>query len=103
MRYEYTVTKEGGEAEIMKAMSWKKLFNSLLLKYPKFSGWCTYINKHGHVQVRSFHEGKEEKKPKDTTQKKWVQGYNKWKDSKKKVISGSAYEINADGTEVENE
>ena len=29
--------------------------------------------------------------------------YNKWKDSKKKVISGSAYEINADGTEVENE
>jgi len=36
MRYEYTVTKEGGEAEIMKAMSWKKLFKSLLLKYPKF-------------------------------------------------------------------
>ena len=52
MRYEYTVTKEGGEAEIMKAMSWKKLFKSLLLKYPKFSGWCTYINKKGHVQVR---------------------------------------------------
>ena len=23
--YEYTVTKEGGEAEIMKAMGWKKL------------------------------------------------------------------------------
>ena len=54
MRYEYTVTKEGGEAEIMKAMSWKKLFKSLLLKYPKFSGWCTYINKKGHIQVRSF-------------------------------------------------
>ena len=45
MRYEYTVTKEGGEAEIMREMSWKKLFKSLLLKYPKFSGWCTYINK----------------------------------------------------------
>ena len=42
MRYEYTVTKEGGEAEIMRAMGWKKLFRSLLLKYPKFSGWCTY-------------------------------------------------------------
>ena len=42
-------------------------------------------------------------KPKETTQKEWVKGYNKWKDSKKKVISGSAYEINADGTEVENE
>ena len=54
MRYEYTITKEGGEAEIMKAMSWKKLFKSLLLKYPAFSGWCTYINKHGHVQVKAF-------------------------------------------------
>jgi len=74
-----------------------------LLKYPKFSGWCTYINKHGHVQVRSFYKGKEEKKPKDTTQKQWVKGHKKWKDSKKKVISGNAYEINADGTEVENE
>ena len=29
MRYEYTITKEGGEAEIMKAMSWKKLFKKL--------------------------------------------------------------------------
>ena len=58
MRYEYTVTKEGGEAEIMKAMSWKKLVKSLLLKYEKFSGWCTYINKHGHVQVKGFKNGK---------------------------------------------
>ena len=47
MRYEYTVTKEGGEAELMKEMSWKKLFKKLLVKYPKFSGWCTYINKKG--------------------------------------------------------
>jgi len=29
MRYEYTVTKEGGEAEIMKEMGWKKLFKKL--------------------------------------------------------------------------
>ena len=58
MRYEYTVTKECGEAEIMKAMSWKKLSKSLLLKYPAFSGWCTYINKHGHVQVKNFTNGK---------------------------------------------
>ena len=62
MRYEYTVTKESGEAEIMKAMSWKKLFKSLLLKYPKFSGWCTYINKKGNVQVRNFNNGRETKK-----------------------------------------
>ena len=58
MRYEYTITKEGGEAELMKAMSWKKLFKSLVLKYPEFSGWCTYINKHGHVQVKALKNGK---------------------------------------------
>ena len=59
MRYEYIITKEGGEAEIMKAMGWKKLFKSLLLKYPKFSGWITYINKKGRCIVRSFRDGKE--------------------------------------------
>jgi len=58
MRYEYTITKEGGEAEIMKAMSWKKLIKLLLLKYPKFSGWCTYINKKGNVQTKAFNEGR---------------------------------------------
>ena len=62
MRYEYTVTKESGEAEVMHAMSWKKLFKSLLLKYPKFSGWCTYINKKGHVQSRNSRNGKETRK-----------------------------------------
>ena len=62
MRYEYTITKEGGEAEIMKAMSWKKLFKKVLMKYPKFSGWCTYINKKGHVLVRNFVKGMETKK-----------------------------------------
>ena len=58
MRYEYTVTKESGEAEIMKAMSWKKLIKLLLLKYEKFSGWVTYINKKGNVQTKAFHEGR---------------------------------------------
>ena len=62
MRYEYTITKEGGDAEMMKAMGWKKLCKSLLLKYPKFSGWCTYINKKGHIQVKNFNNGKETKK-----------------------------------------
>ena len=62
MKYEYTITKEGGEAEIMNAMSWKKLFKSLLLKYPKFSGWCSYMNKKGHLQNRAFREGKETRK-----------------------------------------
>ena len=59
MRYEYTITKERGETELMKAMSWKKLFKNLLLKYPKFSGWCTYFNKKGNIQVRSFNNGNE--------------------------------------------
>ena len=62
MKFEYTVTKEGGEAEIMQAMSWKKLFKKLLMKYPEFSGWCTYMNKKGHMQVRNFNKGKETKK-----------------------------------------
>ena len=58
MRYKYTITKDSGEAEIMKAMSWKKLFKSLLIKYPKFNGWCTYFNKKGHLQTRNFRNGK---------------------------------------------
>ena len=58
MRYEYTITKEGGEAELIKAMSWKKMIKSLLLKYPKFSGWCTYINKKGNGQTKTFNNGK---------------------------------------------
>jgi len=62
MKYEYTITKEGGETETMHAMSWKKLFKSLLLKYPKFSGWCSYMNKKGHLQKRAFREGKEKRK-----------------------------------------
>ena len=35
MRYEYTVTKDDGTAEIMQAMSYKKFKKSLLMKYPK--------------------------------------------------------------------
>ena len=52
------ITQDKGDAEIMHAMSWKKLFKSLLLKYPKFSGWCTYFNKKGHIQVKALHNGK---------------------------------------------
>ena len=58
MRYEYTVTKDSGEAELIKAMSWKKMIKSLLLKHPKFSGWCTYINKKGNVQTKVLKNGK---------------------------------------------
>ncbi len=61
MRYKYTITKESGETEELEAMSWKKLLKSLLLKYPKFSGWCSYMNKHGHLQSRNFQNGKEKR------------------------------------------
>ena len=57
MRYEYTVTKEGGEAEIMQAMSWKKMLKSLLLKTPKFSGKISYINKKGNALTKVISNG----------------------------------------------
>ena len=62
MRYEYTVTKEGGEADLIKAMGWKKAIKKVLLTDPKFSGWITYFNKKGHQQVRNFNNGKETRK-----------------------------------------
>ncbi len=58
MRFEYTVTKEGGEAELIKAMSWKKALKKVLMLHPKFNGSITYINKKGNAQVRIFREGK---------------------------------------------
>ena len=59
MRYEYTITKEGAETEIMKAMSYKKFLKSLLLKYSNFTGWITYINKKNRSITRSFRNGRE--------------------------------------------
>ena len=45
MRYEYTVTKDSGEAELIKAMSWMKAVKKVLMLNAKISGWITYINK----------------------------------------------------------
>jgi hypothetical protein len=61
MRYKYTITQEGGEAEEMEAMSYKKMLKSLLIKYPKFNGWASYFNKKGHQQVKAFNNGREQK------------------------------------------
>jgi len=58
MRYKYTITKEGGEAEEMQAMSYKKMLKSLLIKYPKFNGWASYFNKKGHQQVKVIDDGR---------------------------------------------
>ena len=43
MRYEYTVTKEGGEAEIMKEMSWKKLFKKLFNEVSQVQ-WMVHLH-----------------------------------------------------------
>ena len=58
MRYEYTVTKEGGETEEMEAMSWKKMLKSLLLKTPKFNGKIAYINKKKNALTKVISNGK---------------------------------------------
>ena len=59
MRYEYTITDHGtNQAEVVKAMSWKKMLKSLLLKTPKFSGWITYVNKKGNAQTKTLNNGK---------------------------------------------
>ena len=58
MRYKYTITKEGGETEEMEAMSWKKLFKSLLMKYPKFNGKIAYINKKKNALTKVISSGK---------------------------------------------
>ena len=59
MRYEYTITDHGtGTEETIKAMSWKKMLKSLLLKNPKFTGKVSYINKKGHKLIRFICNGK---------------------------------------------
>jgi len=58
MRYKYTITKEEGDAEEMEAMSYKKMLKSLFIKYPKFTGWITYINKKDRTLVKSFRNGR---------------------------------------------
>ena len=59
MRYTYIITDHGtGTEETIKAMSWKKMVKSLLLKTPKFTGKVSYINKNGHKLIRFICNGK---------------------------------------------
>ena len=59
MRYEYTITDHGTDkSEVVEAMSWKKMFKSLLLKTPKFTGWISYINKKGNALTKVINNGK---------------------------------------------
>ena len=61
MRYEYTVTKDSGESELIKAIGWKKALKKVLMINPKFSGWITYINKKGNTQTKVLEQGKKVK------------------------------------------
>ena len=58
MRYEYTITDHEAKVETVKAMSWKKMLKSLLLKTPKFTGKIAYINKKGHKLIKFIRDGK---------------------------------------------
>ena len=59
MRYEYTITDQEEKKEIVKAMSYKKMLKSLLLKTPQFTGTISYIIKKGNDIVKSFRNGKD--------------------------------------------
>tara|TARA_Y100000310_G_C20120097_1_gene551051 strand:+ start:348 stop:536 length:189 start_codon:yes stop_codon:yes gene_type:complete len=59
MRYEYTITDHGTDKEEkVNAMSWKKMFKSLLVRTPKFTGKITYINKKGNTLIKVINNGK---------------------------------------------
>jgi len=58
MRYEYTITDHEAKVETVKAMSWKKMLKSLLLKTPKFTGKIAYTNKKGHKLIKFIRDGK---------------------------------------------
>ena len=58
MRYTYTITDNEGKEEEVKAMSWKKMLKSLLLKTPKFTGKIAYINKKEHKLIKFIKDGR---------------------------------------------
>jgi hypothetical protein len=45
MRYKFKVTEDGKPEEEKEAMSFKKLFKSLVTPNPKWTGWIAYKNK----------------------------------------------------------
>ena len=58
MRYTYTITDNENKEEEVKAMSWKKMLKSLLLKTPKFTGKISYINKKKHKLIKFIRDGR---------------------------------------------
>ncbi len=58
MRYKFKVTEDGKEGIEKEAMSFKKLFKSLVTPNPKWTGFMSYENKKGRYVVHSILNGK---------------------------------------------
>ena len=58
MRYKFKVTEDGKEEIEKEAMSFKKLFKSLVTPNPKWTGWIAYKNKKDRYVKHSILNGK---------------------------------------------
>ena len=58
MKYTFTVTEEGKEAEQKESMSFKKLLKSLITPNPKWTGSLNYNNKKGREVTHTIRNGK---------------------------------------------
>jgi len=48
MRYSYRILNPKNKEQILEAMSFKKMLQSLVLKFPKMNVLCMYKNKKGN-------------------------------------------------------
>ena len=58
MRYKFKVTEDGKEEIEKEAMSFKKLFKSLVTPNPKWTGWIAYKNKKDKYVKHNILKGK---------------------------------------------
>ena len=58
MRYKFKVAEDGKEEIEKEAMSFKKLFKSLVTPNPKWTGWIAYKNKKDRYVKHTILNGK---------------------------------------------
>ena len=58
MKYKFKVTEDGKEGIEKEAMSFKKLFKSLVTPNPKWTGWIAYKNKKDKYVKHNILNGK---------------------------------------------
>ena len=58
MRYKFKITEDGKEEIEKEAMSFKKLFKSLVTPNPKWTGWIAYKNKKDKYVKHNILNGK---------------------------------------------